>query len=428
MTPASSETQAYELPFRLFVVLAAANFLRIGAQLVVGAWAAVRVTGRADAAGTLLLISTIANLISSPILGAMVDSFPKKKNVLLLGHLGIIIAGAIPFLSQTLLTSGVTFGAIATTVVFAAVFSVLSGSSMDYYLKTHLRESGRTRRLAALSSTSQIALIIGTALGGLLVSKADASYAFLFTSLCGAFLAGLSWCILPPLNVVRDPSWSASKRGVFSAGPMLYLEHQHRGLFAIASCSALAFSIGQITNTLLPALIALYLHGTSVTYSMAEAAWSAGALLVGIWLASFSTPISNSIRPDLITIVCMAGVLVAVPYCSSFAALLFAHLLLGAGFAMVRIRNETRFLSRCPIDLLGRFRANGSLMTSTVGLVVFVTPTLFRAATLADLYAAMAGAVALSAAGLLFASRATCARGQHPPNAYSANKSGPNTP
>jgi hypothetical protein len=176
-------------------------------------------------------------------------------------------------------------------------------------------------------------------------------------------------------------------------------------LFAIASCAALAFSIGQITNTLLPALIALYLHGTSVTYSMAEAAWSAGALFVGICLASSSTPASHSIRLDLIAIVCMAGILGVIPFCSTFPALLLAHLLLGAGFAMVRIRSETRFLAECPIDLLGRFRANSSLMTSTMGLMIFATPTFFRAATVADLYTAMAGAVAVSAGGLLFAVR-----------------------
>jgi predicted MFS family arabinose efflux permease len=86
-----------------------------------------------------------------------------------------------------LLTTGLTFGGIAVAVIFAAAFSVLTGSSMDYYLKTHLPELGRTRRLAALNSTSQIALIIGTALGGLLVSRTDAGYAFLFTSLCGPF-------------------------------------------------------------------------------------------------------------------------------------------------------------------------------------------------------------------------------------------------
>lgn len=50
-------------PIGLFAGLAALNFFRIGYQLVVAAWSAVQLTGRADAAGMILLISTLANLL-----------------------------------------------------------------------------------------------------------------------------------------------------------------------------------------------------------------------------------------------------------------------------------------------------------------------------------------------------------------------------
>lgn len=170
----------------LFAGLAAVNFFRIGYQLVVVAWSAVQITGRADAAGTILLISTVANLALSPVLGAMVDFFAKKKTMLLFGHLGIALAGGIPLLAETVLTGRATFEGIAVAVVFATVFSIVLGCATDYFLKTYLPQSERPRHLATLNSTTQIALILGTALGGLIVSRGDCSHAFLVISLCGA--------------------------------------------------------------------------------------------------------------------------------------------------------------------------------------------------------------------------------------------------
>lgn len=397
--PQQRAESAGSLPIRLFAGLAAVNFFRIGYQLVVAAWSAVQITGRADAAGTILLISTVASLVFAPFLGAMVDSFIRKKTVLLVGHFGIVLAGGTPLLAETMLTGHATFEGVALAAVLATVFSIVSGGAMDYFLKAYLPSPGRARHLAMLNSAMQIALISGTAFGGLIVSQSDSSHAFLVISLCGIFLAGLSWCLLPALDIAREEAQGTWKRGILSAGPMLYLKH--RRLFTIASCAALAFSIGQITNTLLPALIGVYLRRSSISYSMIEAAWSVGALLVGLWLAKHSANSPSAICNDFIMIGAMAGILAAVPFLSAFPALLATHFFLGAGFSLVRIRSETRFLAECPTHLLGRFRANSLFMTSGIGLLIFATPNLYRGASVADLYLAMAAVVAVSVAGLL---------------------------
>lgn len=394
---------ALALPIALFAGLAALNFFRIGYQLVVAAWSAVQITGRADAAGMILLISTLANLICSPILGAIVDSFRNKKAMLLVGHIGIACAGAIPLLAEVALKGQARFESIAVAVVLATVFGIVLGGATDYFLKTHLPQSERSRQLAMLSSTTQIALILGTAFGGLVISQGDPSHAFLIISLCGMLLAGLSWRLLPPLKVARDGARSTLKRGILSAGPTLYL--QHRRLFSIACCAALVFSIGQITNTLLPALVGVHLHGTSVSYSMIEAAWSVGALLVGLWLAKFALRSPGSIQRDFMMVGAMAVVLTAVPFLPALPALLSTHFLLGAGFAFVRIRSEARFLAECPRHLLGRFRANSLFITSGVGLLIFAAPAVYDGASVADLYLVLAGVVAVSAIGLLLVTK-----------------------
>jgi MFS family permease len=178
----------------------------------------VQSTGRADAAGKILLISTAASLVLSPILGATVDYFARKKAMLLCGHLGIVVSGGIPLLAQATLTDETMFEAIAVAVVVATVSSSVLGGAMDYFLKTHLQQSERSRHLATLNSIAQIALIFGTALGGLVVAQGNHVHAFLFSSFCGALLAGISWCLLPVLNVARNNASPTWKRGAFAAG------------------------------------------------------------------------------------------------------------------------------------------------------------------------------------------------------------------
>jgi len=101
----------------------------------------------------------------------------------------------------------------------------------------------------------------------------------------------------------------------------------------------------------------------------------------------------------------MAIALAAIPLLSAFPALLTTHFFLGAGFSLVRIRSETRFLAECPRHLLGRFRANSVLMTSGIGLLIFSAPTVYAGASVAGLYVAMASVVAVSALGLLLVTK-----------------------
>lgn len=55
------------------------RFFRIGCQLVITAWLAVQLTGRANAVGTILLISSVTHLVCSPVIGKLVDTFKKRS-------------------------------------------------------------------------------------------------------------------------------------------------------------------------------------------------------------------------------------------------------------------------------------------------------------------------------------------------------------
>jgi MFS family permease len=381
------------LAFSVFVVIFALNFFRIGYQLVVIAWLAVQFTGSTGAVGYVLLISTLVSFIFSPVMGKLVDGFKSKRRLVIFGHIGLALSGIIPLTGGVFLPAESHFSILIATLVFATVFAMPASGAMDYFTKSYIQEAMRIQKLASLNIVMQIALIVGTGVGGIAVSALSFSMVFLIVSACGLVTAFLCRCLLPRLTVPNE-GIARSRKWFLSAGPLMYFEYP--SLFSVACCAALVFSVGQITNTLLPALIDIYLHRTSVSYSLMEAAWSIGAFCIS---AIFIRKIKKSVgqnTQDLVLIALMACLLAIIPQLKSFNALLTAHLVLGASFAFVRIRSETRFLTICPMGLLGRFRANSSCLTSLIGLIVFSMPLIFSHLSIPELYVLLAGMVLAS--------------------------------
>ncbi|PMS35118.1 MFS transporter [Trinickia symbiotica] len=396
--PTTANVQGPSVGFLLLVVLVALNFFRIGCQLVVTAWSAVQITGRTESAGQILLITSMANLALSPFIGALIDRCVRKKPLVMVGHAGILLCGVAPHFIDLLLPKLAPFSVLALVALVASVSSIVIGGGMDYFTKLTIASDDRIKKLATISSVSQLALIAGTAFGGYIVSCVSWRSAFLPITGCSFLLVALCAFRLPPLTLaaVNQPD---RRRGVFLAGPALYLKHHH--LFSIACCSALAFAIGQATNTLLPPLMSLHLGLTGRSYSLVEAAWSIGALAASVGLAKIPKVRVGDLRNDLVLIVIVTGLLSIVPRLPWLPALLAAHLLLGAAFSLVRIRSETRFLTECPTHLLGRFRANSLFITSFVGVVIFMTPTVCDHFSIPALYQLLSAMVGMSATALL---------------------------
>jgi MFS family permease len=386
-------------PFSTFVVISALNFFRIGYQLVATAWLAVQLTGRIGAAGQVLLISTLASFIFAPFVGKLADAVENKRSLLIFGHLGIVFSGVIPLAGSYLVTDTHPFSILIVTLILVTVFAILTSTAMDYFIKSYIPVSVRAQRLASLNIVAQIALIIGTGIGGAVAAMVDFSVAFLLISVSGLGVSILCRRLLPDL-IIAVSELSHTKRWIFSTGPMLYFRYP--SLLSVACCAALVFSVGQVTNTLLPALVLLHLQRGSLSYSLVEAAWSIGAFCISIL---FARKIAKSIgknSQDLAVIAIMAILLAVVPQLKSFDMLLAVHIFLGASFALVRIRSEARFLALCPLQLLGRMRANSLFLTSAIGLIVFSIPLVFSALSVSMLYCLMAGMVLTSVIAILF--------------------------
>lgn len=375
------------LSFLVFIGISVVVFFRIGCQLVMTAWSAVQLTGRTNAVGEILFIVSVTNLVCSPVIGKLIDTFKKKRHVIICGHLGGALACALPLAVEGMLLKRNSFVILAIIVVLASISGFFANGAMDYYTKIYIPIAQRVQKLALLSAITQVALLLGTAVGSIILTKASFSQAFLVISVCNIVAAAACLFFLPAITI-KNPENIDSNRNMLLAE--LYLYFKYPTLFAVAGCAALVFSIGQITNTLLPALIYLSLKLNSTNYAMVEVAWSIGAFCVSVFLASKVRRSVGPIMHDLWLIALMACLLIVIPWMAYFPMLLAMHLLLGIGFAAVRIRSETRFLLICPMGLLGRFRANSLFMTNLIGLIIFAMPTLNSNLTVTTLYLLLA--------------------------------------
>jgi predicted MFS family arabinose efflux permease len=380
--------------FSLLLFLIAANFFRIGCQLVATAWSAVQITGRPESVGHVLLIASATNVFLSPFIGALVDRAVHKKPLVLVGHFGVAICGAAPLMLAVALPGIAPFSTLAVATLLSSVSGIVLACAMDYFMKLAIGPSERTRKLAFLNTVSQATLIAGTAFGGYLVSYLAWRNAFLLIGGCGLLLALLSACLLPSLMCTQP-----ARRNPRELGPTLYLTHRH--LFAIACCSALAFAVGQVTNTLLAAFMSLDLKLSARSYSIVEAAWSIGALSASAVLARLAKNRLSPLHHDVFVVLIIAGLLSLVPRLSALAALATVHLVLGIGFAIVRVRAEARFLTECPTHLLARFRANSLFISGSISAVIFLMPTVCRELAAPELYQLLSGAISVSAVVLL---------------------------
>jgi len=396
-----SNTCTPPLSFSLLLCLVGAHFFRIGCQLVATAWSAVEITGRPQSVGHILLISSAATLVLSPFIGALVDRSRDKKPFVVVGPLGMALAGTSPYVLAMVVPQSAPFFALVVATLLSTVSGITIGCTMDYYVKLSVAANNRTRKLALMNSISQCTLIAGTAFGGYLVSFAAWRDAFLFVAGCGAILTILTMLAAYGLPSLSHPS--TARRDRHHIGPSLYLKHPH--LLSIASCSALAFAVGQATNTLLPAFINLDLGFSADRYSWVEAAWAIGALAASAGLARFAKERFGPLGYDLLIVLVIAALLSVVPRLSALTTLMAVHFGLGIGFALVRVRAEARFLTACPTHLLGRFRANSLCLTSLVSAAVFVTPTLWHSVATPTLYRLLSAAIAASAIVLMGFSR-----------------------
>ena len=306
-----------------------------GVAMVALPWLVLDLTGRADAAGLVALISGLPTLLASLLSGTVVDILGRRRTSVISDLLSAVAVAAIPVVAMTF---GLTFGWVLALAVLGAVFDPAGVTARESMLTGVAQATGmRLERVNGIhEAVWGLAFLVGPALGALLIATVGVESAFWV--MAAAFVA--SALLLGLVHVPgagrphidhRPAFWAGTFDGiklVFGDAPLRTVVLLSTGIVAVAypvlgivlpviyqgnddpvglGAVVMAFSLGGVVGALLygsfghhshpRAAFAIAMWGSALTLS-AFAIWPEtgvmiGAALVGGVLLGPMNPIIN---------------------------------------------------------------------------------------------------------------------------------------
>lgn len=338
-------------------------------------WQVYQLTRDPLALGLIGLAEVIPYFCVAPFAGYLVDHLPRRK----LGIAACLGLAVTPLALVALTVAGPrdstwpTYAAIALTggvrAFLGPVYNALFGRV--------LVRAQYTRGASIASIVFQSGLVVGPAVGGLLVGAGDVRIAYAIAALfalCAAFFVGSVRVTEPAPTLQRGPVLASIAEGArFVFGHQLLLGALALDMFAVLLGGAISLA---------PAFIADVLHEGPEALGILRAAPALGSVAVGVWLAR--RPLERHAGPVLLGAVagfglCMIGFALSTQLWLSAAFLLVS----GACDGVSVVLRSTILQLSTPDEMRGRVSSiNGIFVGSSNELGAFWAGSMARLLTL----------------------------------------------
>ena len=248
-------------------------------------WHVYELTRDPFSLGLIGLAEVIPYFCTAPFAGYLVDHLPRRK-LGLVACLGLAVTAVLlAAIAMGWISTANADGSARTWPIYAAI--ALTGVARSFlgpvYNALYARVLPRvqfTRGAGIGSVTFQLGLVLGPAIGGLLIGVAgkDAAYGLAAALAVGAGIAvGALRVTEPPIQLQRAPVFESIRDGMrFVAGHQVLLGALALDMFAVLFGGAVS---------LLPAFIKEILHYGPEGLGILRASPALGAVVVGLWLA-----------------------------------------------------------------------------------------------------------------------------------------------
>lgn len=378
MSGAATSTSPFAAPgFRGLMAYRLLTILSYQIVAVTVGWHVYELTRDPWALGLIGLAEVLPYFCVAPFAGYLVDHLPRRKLgavacvglAATAGVLTAIAAGWIPVHAGGIAQAWPIYAAIVLTGAVRAFLGPVYNALFARVLSRALF----TRGASIGSVVFQLGLVLGPALGGLIVGWAGktAAYAVSLLLALGASVAIARLRVTePPLLLQRAPVFASIREGLhFVFGHQILLAALALDMFAVLFGGAVA---------LLPAFIKEILHYGPEGLGILRAAPALGAVVVGLWLARHP-PERNAGR---ILLFAVAGFgLCIIGFGLSTHFWLSALLLLGSGLCdgVSVVLRSTILQLATPDEMRGRVSAiNGIFIGSSNELGAFYAGTMAR--------------------------------------------------
>ncbi len=220
---------------------------------------------------------------------------------------------------------------------------------------------------ALTSGGTQLAMLVGPALGGAVVALLGSAPAFAFDA--GSFLVStltlLAIRLAPRTNV--EPAFTASAHQAETNGPSLWRIVRSEPIVPLIFVITIVANLGSggITEVALPALAHGPFHAGASGYGALLAAIAGGALL-GTVIAAQTQRASRPAIVATLAFLAQSGFIAAVPYLGGTAAAAATLVCYGALNSFANVLTITAFQRWAPRELLGRLM--GLILVGSLGV------------------------------------------------------------
>ncbi|ASU39091.1 MFS transporter [Herbaspirillum sp. meg3] len=340
--------------FCLFWLASVASTIALQMQIVAVGWQVYQLTHSAFDLGIVGLVQFIPSLFLVFIVGHVADRHDRRQ----VARFSILVEA----IAAGLLAAGSIGGWLNKEAIFAIVFVIGAGRAfskptMSAMLPTLMPPSLLPRAVAGSASATQVAIIVGPALGGFLYV---AGPSVVYITSCGMFI--LCSVLVSLIKVETPPSKreNATLKSVFAG--IAYIRSKP-AIFGAISLDLFAVLLGGAT-ALLPVYAQDILHTNSVGLGLLRSAPAVGALSVALFLAR--NPLRGRIGRTMFIAVAIFGFATIVFGLShSFVVSLLALVVLGASDMISVVVRSTFVQLETPDEMRGRVSAVNSVFIGT---------------------------------------------------------------
>jgi MFS family permease len=316
-------------------------------------WHLYLLTGNTLDLGLVGLAQFVPGFIASPFAGYVADSFERRRVVAICQVLGAVCAG--------MLLVGVAGGWLGRSSIFAIIALLGAVRAFEFptlssLLPLLVERSELSRAVSLYSSANQTAVVVGPALGGLLIAINPTLAYGVAAALC--LCAALLIATLGPTG--QEIGRARLSFDTLAAGARFI--GRTPDLLGAITLDVAAFGLAGVV-AILPAFVRDVLHGGPEVLGLLRAAPAVGAIGMALVLAKF--PIKAKAGQKMFAGVVLFGLATcAFGFARSLPVALLALLVLGAADVMSVVVRQSMVQLRTPDEMRGRVGAVNSMAIS----------------------------------------------------------------